>query len=50
MGRVKISLEKKIKIKALLKTRFSQCYIGKTQSVSKTCIWNLAKKLKQNLP
>ena len=50
MDRAKISLKKKIEIKALLKTTFSQRYIGKTLSVSKTGIWNVAKKLKQNLP
>ena len=35
MDRAKISLEKKITIKRLLKARFSQRYIGKTLSVSK---------------
>ena len=50
MGPEKISLEKKIEIKASLQAGFSQRYIGKTHSVSKTCVWNLAKKLKQNLP
>ena len=50
MGRAKISLEKKIEIKALLKAGFSQRYVGKTLSISKTCVWNVAKKLKQYLP
>ena len=50
MGRAKISLEKKTEMKALLKTRFSQHYIDKTLDVSKTCVWNVAKKIKQNLP
>ena len=49
MDRAKISLEKKIEIKASLKAGFSQCYIGKTLSVSKTGVWSVAKKLKQNL-
>ena len=49
-GRAKISLGMKIESKALLQVGFSQCYIGKTFSVSKTCFWNVAKKLKQNLP
>ena len=47
--RANISLEKKIEIKALLKAGFSQHYIGKTLSVSKTCVLNATKKLKQNL-
>ena len=34
----------------LLHAEFSQRYIGKTLSVSKTCIWSVRKKLKQNLP
>ena len=50
MDRAKISLEKNIEIKALLKAGFSQRYIGKTLSVYETCVWNVAKKLKQNLP
>ena len=50
MCRPKISLEKKIEIKTLLQAGFRQSYIGKTPSVSKTCVWNVAKKLKQNLP
>ena len=49
MGGAKIFLEKKIEIKALLQVRFTQHYIGKTLSVSKTCVRNVAKKLKQNL-
>ena len=49
MGHAKISLEKKIEIKALLKAELSRRYIGKTLSVPKTCVWNVAKKLKQNL-
>ena len=44
----KISLEMQIETKALLKTRFSQRYIGKALSVSKTCARCVAKKLKQN--
>ena len=47
-ARAKISLKKKIEIKTLLKAGFSQRYIGKTLSVSKACVWNVAKKLKQN--
>ena len=50
MGRAKISLEMQIEIQALLKAGFSQRHIGKTPSVSKPCAWNVAKKLKQNLP
>ena len=50
MGPAKISLEKKIEIKALLQAGFSHRYTGKALSVSKTCFWSLAKKLKQNLP
>ena len=47
ISRTKISLEMKIEIKALLlKTGFSQRYIGKTLSISKTCVWNMTKKLK----
>ena len=49
MGRAKISLELKIENKALLQVRFTQRYIGKTLSVSKTCVRNVAKKLKQSL-
>ena len=48
MRRAKISLEKTIEIKALLKAGFSQHCIGKTLSVSKTCLLNVAKRLKQN--
>ena len=43
-------MKKKIEIKTLLKVGFSQRYIAETLSVSKTCVWNVAKKLKQNLP
>ena len=50
MGSEKVSLEKKIEIKTLLQAGFSPRYIGKTFSVSKTCVWSVAKKLKQNLP
>ena len=50
MGRAKISLEVKIESKPLLPVGFSQRYIGKTVSVSKTGVWSVAKKLKQNFP
>ena len=50
MGRAKISLEKKIETKASLQAGFSQRYIGKKLSLSKTWVWSVAKTLNQNLP
>ena len=50
MGRAKISLEKEIEIKVSLKAGFSQRYIDKSLNVSRTCVRNVAKKLKQSLP
>ena len=50
MSRAKVSLEKKIETKALFQAGFSQRCIGKKFSVSKTCVWSVAKKLNQNLP
>ena len=47
MGHAKISLEMKIESKALSKANFSQRYISKSFSVSKICVWNVAKTLKQ---
>ena len=38
MDGAKISLEKKIESKALLQVGFSEHYIGKKLSVSKTCV------------
>ena len=50
MGRAQVSLEKKIEIKTLLEAGFTQRYIAHDRNVSKTCVANVAKKLKQNLP
>lgn len=50
MGRAKVSLGTKIEIKALLQSGFTQRYVAEDRHVSKTCVLNVAKKLKQNLP
>ncbi len=50
MGRAKVTLEKKIEVKALLNKGFSQRHIAKTLGVSKTCVYCVAKKLDQQLP
>ncbi|CAF1375186.1 unnamed protein product [Rotaria sordida] len=50
MGRVKVSLEKKTEIKALVEAGFTQRDIAEKLGVSKTCVFGVAKKLKRNLP
>ncbi len=50
MGLAKVSLEKKTEIKALVEAGFNQRYIAKKLGVSKTCVFGVAQKLKQNLP
>jgi transposase len=48
MGRAKVSLEKKIEIKALVEAGFSQRGVAKQLGVSKNCVLGIAHKLKKN--
>ena len=50
MGRVKITLQKKIEIKTLLETGLSQRQAARVSKVSQKCVIGVSKKLKQNLP
>jgi len=50
MGRATVTLDKKIEIKALLRTESSQRQIAQTLGVSKTAVFNVSQKLKENLP
>ncbi|CAF3380963.1 unnamed protein product [Rotaria sp. Silwood2] len=50
MGRAKVSLEKRTEIKALVEAGFNQRLIAKGVGVSKTCVFGVEQKLKQNLP
>ncbi|CAF3005278.1 unnamed protein product [Rotaria sp. Silwood2] len=50
MGRAKVPFNKKIKIKALLEFGITQRRIATTLGVSKKCVYNVSKKLKENLP
>jgi hypothetical protein len=50
MGRVKVALNKKIEIKELLEIGLSQSRVAIALSVSKRCVFNVSKKLNENLP
>ena len=50
MGRAKVTINKKIEIKALLDYGISQRRVTTTLGVSKKCVYNVSKKLKNNLP
>ena len=50
MGRAKVTIDKKIKIKRLLDYGISQRCVATTLGVSKKCAYNVSKKLKNNLP
>jgi hypothetical protein len=50
MGRVQITLQKKIEIKTLLQIGFSQRTVARESNVSQKCVFGVSKKLKQNLP
>ncbi|CAF5065703.1 unnamed protein product, partial [Rotaria sp. Silwood1] len=50
MGRVIVAHEKKIEIKSLLENGFGQQYIARQLNVSQKCVFDVAQKLKQNLP
>ena len=50
MGRAKVTINKKIEIKALLGYGISQHRAATALSVSKKCVYNVPKKLKNNLP
>ena len=49
MGRAKVTINKKIEIKALLDYGVSQHRIATVLGVSKKCVYNVSKKLKNNL-
>ena len=50
MDQVKRTLDKKIEIKTLLNTGFSQRQVAKFVRVSKKCVLGVSNKLKQDLP
>ena len=50
MDRTKVTVNKKIEIKALLDYGFSQCHVTIALGISKKCVYNVSKKLKNNLP
>ena len=49
MGRAKVTINKKIEMKALLDYDVSQRRITTVLSVSKKCVYNVSEKLKNNL-
>ena len=50
MGRAKATINKKISVKALLDYGISQHRVTTDLGVSKKCVYNVSKKLKNNLP
>ena len=50
VGRAKLTINKKIEIKALLDYGISQHRGATALSISKKCVYNVSKKLKNNLP
>ena len=49
VGRAKLTINKKIEIKALLDYGISQHRVATALSISKKCVYNVSKKLKNNL-
>ena len=49
MGRAKVTINKKIEIKALLDYGISQRRVTTALGVSKKCVYHMSKKLKNNL-
>ena len=50
VDRAKVTINKKIEIKALLDYGISQHRVATALSASKECVYNVSKKLKNNLP
>ena len=50
MGRVKVPFNKRIEITALLEFGVTQRRVAAAVVVSKKCVFNVSKKLKNNLP
>ena len=50
MDRARVTVNKKVEIKALLDCGMSQRRITTVIDVSKKCVYNASKKLKNNLP